>query len=579
MYRFCILLISIIIGLEIDAQELMVKSFERSLNPMTVPMQKKDLNGFVCSLVKIQLPINGVKFEGNIIASQFDVNEYFVYLSPNSKMIAIKCPGYKTLKVYFNDYQVPSLVSKNIYILDIQIYTYTNNEVSTERDSANGQNEDNNKSGDEEIWTVFFDEKQKAGFGNSNGEVFIPAQFEDARSFSEGLAGIKIDGRWGFIDKTGTVVIPCAYDKVSLFKNGNSVVDESCIEDGKQRTRQYLIDYTGKRITSLYDEIDFFRDNRALIKINDKYGFVDRHGSEVIPPVYDSALCYSDGYAAIRYNGKWGVIDMDGKEVINAEYNEIEPSDYNLVAVLKNGKWGYLNMNGERITKFEFDDADAFDGCEYTYVEKNDLCGMIDTIGRLIIPVKYDELDLLENKEGLDYTFTRLIRANKNDKYGIINLKNKTVVPFKYDYLDFVESNGLIRANLGDKWGYVNNKGDVVVELKYEAVEDFCDGIGLVKKDGKWGGVNTNGEVVFPFIYESHNRAPYGNNNGLYTLRLNGKWGCLNSKGSIQIPFKYDAFGYFTNGRVKVKLGSQEYLINENGKRVSEVHPSDPYWP
>lgn len=563
------------------SQELVVKSFEKSLNPMTVPMQKKDLNGFICPLVKVELPIKGVKFEGNIIDASFDVNEYLVYLSPNSKMMAIKCPGYKTLKVYFNDYHIPNVVSKSIYILDMELCKIENYVSSSESIDLRGESIISNeiKSGDEELWAVYFDKDKKAGFNNSNGDIFITAQFEDARSFDEGLAGIKIDGYWGFINKTGSIVIPCIYDKVSSFHGGNSKVGKIINEEGKQNIKYCLIDYTGKQITSYYDEIDYFRDDRALIKEDEKYGFVNRNGIEVIPPVYDKASYFSEGYAEIEYNGKCGMIDINGKEIINAEYDDIESSDYNIVAVSKNGKWGYLNMNGNNLTKFEFDDADGFEESNITVVEKNDLCGMINTAGKIVIPIKYDELDLIEVKDGTDYNYIDLVRANKKDKYGIIDLNNKTLVPFKYDYLDFVESNGLIRAEIEDKCGYINRTGEVIIDFKYEAAVDFCDGIGLVKKDGKWGGVNSLGEVVIPFIYEAHREVPYGNNNGLFTLKLNNKWGCLNTKGAVQIPFIYDQFGSFRNGRVRVKQGQQEFLINEIGKRISEAHPSDALWP
>lgn len=575
--RFVMSSLCAFMGINIDAQELSVKSFEMLMEPMTVPMQKKDLNGFICPLVKIQLPIQGAKFEGNIVEVKFDVNEYYVYLSPNSKMVAVKCPGYKTLKVHFNDYNIPKIVSKTIYLMDLEA-TQTG---QTALLADSGLSDDNDsgeiKSGDEEMWIVYFNETAKAGFCNSNGDVFIPAQFDDAKSFSEGLACVKKGGKWGFIDRTGEIAIPCAYSDVSPFKGGNAIADAIVDEDGKRKTMHCLIDYTGKELTSFYDKIDYFHDDRALIVSNGKYGFVDREGVEVIPPVYEKALYYKDGYAEIKYNGKWGVIDLSGKEVINAEYDDLDPSDYKLVAVCKNEKWGYLNMKGEQITKFEFDDAEGFDGCEYAFVGKNDRCGLIDTSGKIIIPIKYDDLDFLEVQNGEEFSNTNLLIVNKNDKEGIIDLKNKTIVPIKYDGLDGLESNGLIRATIGDKWGYINRKGEVIIDIKYEAADDFEEGIGFVKKNGKWGAVNTKGEVVIPFIYDSGKKKLHQDDK-LFVISLNGKWGCLNTKGGVQIPFIYDEINYFHKGRARVKKGNDEFMINENGKKISEVHPTNKFW-
>ena len=38
--------------------------------------------------------------------------------------------------------------------------------------------------------------------------LLIPERFEVAQPFSEGLAAVRIDGQWGYIDATGKVVIP-----------------------------------------------------------------------------------------------------------------------------------------------------------------------------------------------------------------------------------------------------------------------------------------------------------------------------------------------------------------------------------
>lgn len=47
----------------------------------------------------------------------------------------------------------------------------------------------------------------KWGFIDKNGNVCIEAQYEDARSFSNGFAAVKTDGLWGFIDLDGEMVI------------------------------------------------------------------------------------------------------------------------------------------------------------------------------------------------------------------------------------------------------------------------------------------------------------------------------------------------------------------------------------
>lgn len=47
----------------------------------------------------------------------------------------------------------------------------------------------------------------KWGFVNTSGKVILEPTYEDAHSFSNGLAAVKKDGKWGFIDPDGNVVI------------------------------------------------------------------------------------------------------------------------------------------------------------------------------------------------------------------------------------------------------------------------------------------------------------------------------------------------------------------------------------
>jgi hypothetical protein len=49
------------------------------------------------------------------------------------------------------------------------------------------------------------------------GKTVIPCQFNFASGFSEGLAAVKINSTWGYINKLGTVVIPAQFDQVSIF--------------------------------------------------------------------------------------------------------------------------------------------------------------------------------------------------------------------------------------------------------------------------------------------------------------------------------------------------------------------------
>jgi len=62
--------------------------------------------------------------------------------------------------------------------------------------------------------TVYFREGLKYGFKDAKGKIIIPAIYDAAGDFSEGLARVNLgftmssNGKWGFIDTTGKLVIP-----------------------------------------------------------------------------------------------------------------------------------------------------------------------------------------------------------------------------------------------------------------------------------------------------------------------------------------------------------------------------------
>ncbi|MDE5634477.1 MAG: WG repeat-containing protein, partial [Muribaculaceae bacterium] len=71
-------------------------------------------------------------------------------------------------------------------------------------------------------------------------KIVIPAKYDFAGTFSEGLAYEKINGKYGFIDKNGNLVIPAKYDDAWYFRNGKARV--------KLKNIVFYIDKNGKEV-------------------------------------------------------------------------------------------------------------------------------------------------------------------------------------------------------------------------------------------------------------------------------------------------------------------------------------------
>jgi len=98
-----------------------------------------------------------------------------------------------------------------------------------------------------------------------------------------------------------------------------------------------------------YDEVDDFNEDLAIVKLNGKYGFVDRVGRAVIPLKYDFAFPFSDGFASVEVNSKCGYIDKTGREVIPLKYDFVSPFHNGLTIAELNGRYGFIDMTGKEV--------------------------------------------------------------------------------------------------------------------------------------------------------------------------------------------------------------------------------------
>ncbi|MBO9598414.1 MAG: WG repeat-containing protein, partial [Cohnella sp.] len=159
-----------------------------------------------------------------------------------------------------------------------------------------------------------FDNGDKQGFVNVYGETVIPAQYEEANGFHEGLAIVKQDGKYGYINALGEAVIPLQFDKAYDFSDGVALVEK----DGAAS----YINAAGKTVLSPtgYDELYDFSEGLALVRKGDLFGYIDHTGKEIVPVQFEDAFYFSEGVAAVQVEGRYGYIDRTGATVIKPIY-------------------------------------------------------------------------------------------------------------------------------------------------------------------------------------------------------------------------------------------------------------------
>ena len=164
---------------------------------------------------------------------------------------------------------------------------------------------------------------RRVGFIDKQGTQVIDF-FDGAEDFSEGLAAVRVNWKWGFIDMTGDIVIPPVYGLVDSFSEGYTSVE--CEND-----KYAFIDKTGAQITNCsFDDTSSFNEGLAGVLLGGKWGYINSKGEFAIKPQYSYGHDFLNGIARVRIiKNDWfyeGYIDRQGKYVIKP--TKKEPAKY-----------------------------------------------------------------------------------------------------------------------------------------------------------------------------------------------------------------------------------------------------------
>ena len=373
------------------------------------------------------------------------------------------------------------------------------------------------------------------------GEMVVPFKYDEVWDFDEGLAAVKLKGKWGFIDKSGKEVVPLKYDKVWGFDEGLAGV--------KLKGKWGFIDKSGKEVVPLkYEDVGLFSEGLASVKLKGKWGVIDNSGKEVVPPKYDKVWIFSEGLAGVKLKGKCGFIDKSDKEVVPLKYDKVWSFSEGLAVVKLKGKWGYINKSGKEVVPLKYDNEEWYFDEGLAYVVLNGKCGFVDKSGKEVVPLKYDATGGFN--EGL-------AGVKLNGKWGFVDKSGKEVVPLNYDET-WGFNEGLAAVELKGKCGFIDKSGKLVVPLKYDGVHLFYEGVAIVELNGKWGYINKSGKEVVSPKYEDGESFE----EGLAMVELNGKWGYINKSGKEVVPLKCEDVRDFEEGLAAVKLNGKWGFIS-----------------
>ncbi len=163
----------------------------------------------------------------------------------------------------------------------------------------------------------------KYGYVSQSLRLEIALIYENAMDFSDGLAAVKKDGKWGYINKNGVTVIPFEFD--------------SCA----------AADATGN------DCVFAFSGGVAPVSKNGKFGIINKKAETVVDFSFDAILPGANGVYIACKDGVWGILTIDEEYLASVMPTTTASPSTNAEPALAKGKYiiktsgSVLNMRAE----------------------------------------------------------------------------------------------------------------------------------------------------------------------------------------------------------------------------------------
>ncbi|MCB0840501.1 MAG: WG repeat-containing protein, partial [Bacteroidetes bacterium] len=290
---------------------------------------------------------------------------------------------------------------------------------------------------------------------NPDDEYKIITQIEN---FQDGMARVKIDGKWGYINTTGKIIIPPEYRNAQDFSQG-----------------------------------------LAAIRFKNGWGYINGQGDIEIKPKFQRAGDFVQGRAPVKMNSGWGYIDLEGKKASKFNMRKLLPYEGG-EAQARIRYWGVLDLDGKWLVKPAYGQIEK--SGDYWKVRQKGIFGYVDKKGNTVLDMRYPDLGIA-SEDRISFMVER--------RYGFLDMDGEEVIPPTYqDAGTFSE--GLAGVNYFGKWGFIDREGNMIIKPTYEKIRDFTNGVAVVNK-GLWGVIDKAGKTVIPFEYVKINR----NNKGWLT--------------------------------------------------------------
>ncbi len=408
----------------------------------------------------------------------------------------------------------------------------------------------------------------------------ILAQYQNIEKhtlFDTTILLVKQYDKYGILNIYGEVIVPIIYDYIDVLTkdyidyNIKKLVGFDILLNDKHGliniAKEEILACKYDKIENIQELVFAIKNNKCILLKNNKIIYLEVPFEDLLIKKNNRLVNLSKlFYMPIKQNGYIGLLGENGKILIPAIYDYIMPINDYLYLVEKNNQYAIFDKNGMDISGFVYNYSIDYTKEPYITCKKSNKMGVIDSLGKTIIPFIYDKIEI-ETKDKTKEYYAIVYQA---DSIMYVNMNYQVIsAPYYENEITYQKNKG---------YGYCDKNQVEIIPFQYNTHYgvnihfNYHQQI-VLKSISKLGLVNQKNKIILPVEYNN-----IAKNNEYYILNKNNQYGLSDSTGKILLACEYDYIEYVYTGFTLNKKGKYGFYIPQKNIKTDCVYADNTFF-